>query len=227
MYIGFISFHILLTLFSHYRHTICINMLYYLYIIYISHLDIIYTLFVYCVCSYMIGISFAYHLYTCISYMVYICYIKLLYTLHYLSGLIIVLFVTILHMSVLNYGELNKMSRKSKRCQKYKPSRSHTTFPRSSSHPSMPQGAVVPVAYASSGAVLGPSSDYSAGAALQAERDYHRCLLCLESSCETIAQLLAVQSSIFKAANDVWRFQAVQRGHGQNILARSWHPFRP
>eukprot|EP00930_Biecheleria_cincta_P007745 TRINITY_DN109012_c0_g1_i1.p1 TRINITY_DN109012_c0_g1~~TRINITY_DN109012_c0_g1_i1.p1 ORF type:complete len:355 (+),score=57.41 TRINITY_DN109012_c0_g1_i1:24-1088(+) len=32
----------------------------------------------------------------------------------------------------------------------------------------------VPVAYASSGAVLGPSSDYAAGAALPAERDYHR-----------------------------------------------------
>lgn len=32
----------------------------------------------------------------------------------------------------------------------------------------------VPVAYASSGAVLGPSSDYAAGAPLPAERDYHR-----------------------------------------------------
>mmetsp|Transcript_106284 Transcript_106284/g.317608 ORF Transcript_106284/g.317608 Transcript_106284/m.317608 type:complete len:353 (+) Transcript_106284:100-1158(+) len=32
----------------------------------------------------------------------------------------------------------------------------------------------VPVAYASSGAVLGPSSDYAAGGALPAERDYHR-----------------------------------------------------
>eukprot|EP00418_Pyrodinium_bahamense_P001950 CAMPEP_0179023024 /NCGR_PEP_ID=MMETSP0796-20121207/6715_1 /TAXON_ID=73915 /ORGANISM="Pyrodinium bahamense, Strain pbaha01" /LENGTH=352 /DNA_ID=CAMNT_0020718919 /DNA_START=12 /DNA_END=1071 /DNA_ORIENTATION=- len=32
----------------------------------------------------------------------------------------------------------------------------------------------VPVAYASSGAVLGPSSDYAAGTALPAERDYHR-----------------------------------------------------
>ena len=36
------------------------------------------------------------------------------------------------------------------------------------------KGAAVPVAYASSGAVLGPSSDYSAGAPLPAERDYHR-----------------------------------------------------
>lgn len=31
-----------------------------------------------------------------------------------------------------------------------------------------------PIAYASSGAVLGPSSDYAAGGALPAERDYHR-----------------------------------------------------
>ena len=36
------------------------------------------------------------------------------------------------------------------------------------------KGAAVPVAYASSGAVLGPSSDYAAGAPLPAERDYHR-----------------------------------------------------
>mmetsp|Transcript_3324 Transcript_3324/g.6538 ORF Transcript_3324/g.6538 Transcript_3324/m.6538 type:complete len:353 (-) Transcript_3324:54-1112(-) len=37
------------------------------------------------------------------------------------------------------------------------------------------QGAApVPVSYASSGAVLGPSSDYAAGAPLPAERDYHR-----------------------------------------------------
>ena len=35
-------------------------------------------------------------------------------------------------------------------------------------------GKVVPVAYASSGAVLGPSSDYASGAPLPAERDYHR-----------------------------------------------------
>lgn len=32
----------------------------------------------------------------------------------------------------------------------------------------------VPVSYASSGAVLGPSSDYAAGGPLPAERDYHR-----------------------------------------------------
>jgi nucleoside-diphosphate-sugar epimerase len=32
----------------------------------------------------------------------------------------------------------------------------------------------IPVAYASSGAVLGPSSDYAAGGPLPAERDYHR-----------------------------------------------------
>merc|ERR1712087_917999 len=32
----------------------------------------------------------------------------------------------------------------------------------------------IPVSYASSGAVLGPSSDYAAGAPLPAERDYHR-----------------------------------------------------
>lgn len=37
------------------------------------------------------------------------------------------------------------------------------------------QGAApVPVAYASSGAVLGPSADYAGGAPLPAERDYHR-----------------------------------------------------
>ena len=124
-------------------------------------------------------------------------------------------------MNVLNYGEVNKMSRKSNRC--------HKSYNPSTVQWSMPQGAVVPVAYASSGAVLGPSSDYSAGAPLPAERDYHRRLLCLESFCERIVQFLwAVQlCSIFKAANDVWRFQAVQRGHGQNILARSWHPFGP
>lgn len=34
--------------------------------------------------------------------------------------------------------------------------------------------APVPVSYASSGAVLGPSSDYAAGGPLPAERDYHR-----------------------------------------------------
>ena len=35
-------------------------------------------------------------------------------------------------------------------------------------------GRLVPVAYASSGAVLGPSEDYAQGEPLPAERDYHK-----------------------------------------------------
>lgn len=35
-------------------------------------------------------------------------------------------------------------------------------------------GGQVPVAYASSGAVLGPSGDYAGAARLPAERDYHK-----------------------------------------------------
>lgn len=105
-YIAFISFHLLFTSYSftyylHYCHTIhivilysCESFKYNLYIMFISHVDIIYTLFVYCL--YIIFILLAYHLYIYI----YIIYIHVIYIMLYAASWTIVLFLTPLHLWV-------------------------------------------------------------------------------------------------------------------------------